>query len=130
MPVHEPSRFPKRVLERYADLLLHHVYQHGGRKRYVPIAEIEDALGLEAELILDICRTRLLGEIHVTDRLRAELEDCAEARTAIERHWLRICLAEPHVRIRPAAVRLTEQELLRLRKKQDKRKRKLGRPRG
>jgi hypothetical protein len=129
VPVHEPSRFPKRVLERYADLLLHHVYQSGGRKRYVPIAEIEDALGLEPDLILDICRTRLLGEIQVADRLREELEESAEARTAVERHCLRVFLAEPHVRIRPGAVRLTEDELLRLRKKQGRKKRKEGNPR-
>lgn len=122
--MHEPSRFPKRVLERYADLLLRFVYQNGGRERYVPIAEIEDALGLETELILDICKTRLLGEIHVTDRLRAELEDSAEARTEIERHCLRIFLAEPHVRIRPGAVRLSEDELLRLKERRGTRKRK------
>ena len=124
MSVHEPCRFPKRVLERYADLLLRYVYQHGGRERYVPIAEVEDALGLETELILDLCKTRLIGEIHVTDRLRAELEDCAEARTAIERHVLRVCLAEPHIRIRPGAVRLTEDELLRLRATRATKKRK------
>lgn len=123
MPVHEPTRFPKRVLERYADLLLRFVYQNGGRERYVPIGEIEDALGLEQELILDICKTRLLGEIHVTVRLREELEDSAEARTAIERHWLKLWLAEPHIRIRPGAVRLTEDELLRLRKKRTGKKR-------
>jgi hypothetical protein len=126
MSVHETSRFPKRVLERYADVLLHHVYQGGGRKRYIPVSEIEDAVGLEADLILDIFRTRLLGEIHVTFRLREELAESAEARTAVERHWLRLLLAEPHVRIRPGAVRLTEEELLRLRKKK---KRKQCKPR-
>ena len=122
MPVPEPSRFPKRVLKRYAELLLRYVYQHGGRERYVPIAEIEEALGLETDLLLEICRTRLLGEIHVMDRLPEELEESFEARTAIERHWLRLCYAAPHVRIRPEAVRLTEAELLPLRKKRKARR--------
>jgi len=123
MPVHEPYRFPKRVLKRYAELLLRHVYKSGGRERYVSVAEIEDALGLEPQLILEICRSRLRGEIQVAERLHEDLEDCAEARTAIERHWLRACLAEPHVRIRPPHVRLTEDELLSLGKKRGGRKR-------
>jgi len=129
MHVHQPSRFPKRALERYAELLLRHVYQSGGRDRYVPVAEIEDALGLEEHLILEICRTRLLGEVHVSCRLHAEIEESMDTRTPVERRWMTLCFAEPHVRIRPGAVRLTEAELLRLGKKKDGRKkdRKAGR---
>ncbi len=112
MPFPESKRFPERALERYAEILLRHVYRSGGRERYVPVAAIEDALGLEQELILSLCRTRLLGEIHVADRLPAELEECVEARMPVERHWMKLCLSEPHVRIRPGAVRLTAEELM------------------
>jgi hypothetical protein len=113
----EPERFPPGVLKRYAEIVLRHVYQSGGRERYVPVAQIEDALGLEEALILRLCRTRLLGEVHVADRLPKELEETFEARTPVERQVLRACFAEPHVRIRPPAVRLTEKELLKDRRK-------------
>ena len=105
-------RSPKSALKRYAELILRRVYQCRGRNRYVPIAEIEDALGLEQALILHLCRTRLLTELHVADRPRAELEESLECRTPLERHIIREYDAEPHVRVRPDAVRLTEHELL------------------
>jgi hypothetical protein len=123
MHAEEPKRFPKKALDRYAEILLRHVYQSGGRERYVPVATIEDALGLEAELILTLCRTRLLGEIHVADRLAAELEESYEAKTPLERQWLRAVYSEPHVRIRPGVVRLTEEELVKGRKKRSKKNR-------
>ncbi|MFQ5844157.1 MAG: hypothetical protein ACE5JG_04135 [Planctomycetota bacterium] len=127
MSSRESTRFPESALERYAEILLRHVYQSGGRERYVPVAGIEDALGLEHELILELCRTRLLGEVHVADRLPAELEESIECSTPLERQWIRDCLSQPHVRIRPGAVRLTEGELLQNRKKKrakEKRRRK------
>jgi len=117
MSSHEHARFPKRALARYAEILLRHVYQSGGRERYVPLTEIEDALGLEPELILRLCRTRLRGEVHVADRLPAELAESTEYRTPLEREWLQAVYSRPHVRIRPGPVRLTEEELLRGRKK-------------
>jgi len=120
----ESTRFPKKVLERYAELLLRHVYQCGGRERYVPLAAIEDALGLEAALILTLCRTRLLGEVHVADRLHAEIEESGEFRTPVERHLLRMWMAVPHVRIRPELVRLTPEELIRAGKKHARAKKK------
>lgn len=123
MRFEEQKRFPKKALDRYAEILLRHVYQCGGRERYVPIAAIEDALGLEQELILNLCRTRLLGEVHVADRLHEELEDSVDCRTPFERRLMRLCFSEPHVRIRPGAVRLTEAELLKVERKRRKRKR-------
>jgi len=126
----ESRHFPERALERYAEILLRHVYRCGGRERYVPVAAIEDALGLEEDLILALCRTRLLGEVHVADRLLAELEESAEGRTPVERHWMRICLSQPHVRIRPGAVRLTPEELMQCGRKRKPGKRKVGRRKG
>jgi len=115
----ESSRFPKRVRKRYAEILLREIHQRGGRERYVPVAELEETLGLEEALILELCRTRLLGEVQIADRLPADVEDSAECRTALEREWLRCLYSRPHVRIRPAAVRLTEEELLRGRKRKE-----------
>ena len=45
-------------------------------------------------------------------------------RSALEKQWIRMCFTEPHVRVRPAAVRLTEAELVRGRPRERKRKRK------
>jgi len=104
--------FPERVLKRYADLILRHIYQRDGRRRYVALDEIEDVLGLEQTLILDICRTHLLGEVHVADRPSAELEESEEFCSAMDRELMREMFARPHVRIRPDAVRLTEAELV------------------
>jgi len=115
------ARFPKRVLARYADLVLRCIYQRGGRKRYVAVTEIEDAVGLERDLVLGLCRTRLLGEVYVVERLPEEVESSYECSPA-ERQVLRACFAEPHVRIRPAAVRLTEGELLSKKKRGRKKK--------
>ena len=115
-------RFPESALKRYAEIILRHVHQSGGRERYVPVAEIEDALGLEGDLILELCRTRLLGEIHVSCRPHAELEQSVEYRSPLERQWIRDCFSQPHVRIRPGRVRLTECELLKDRRKRKKRK--------
>ncbi len=122
------ARFPKSARKRFAEILLRHVYQCGGRERYVPVVEIEDALGLEPWLILDLARRHLGGEIHVAYRVPAELAESTEFRTALERQWIRDSFSRPHVRIRPECVRLTEEELLegptnrrRKRKKQKKR---------
>lgn len=120
----EPARFPKSALKRYAEILLRHVYQCGGRERYVSVAEIEDALGLEEEIILRLCRTRLLGEVHVAHRLPAELEESVECATPSERQWLRCIFSQPHVRIRHASVRLTEDELVKDPEKRKRRKKK------
>ena len=124
MSLDESARFPKSALKRYAEIILRHIYQCGGRERYVPVAEIEDVLGLEQELILELCRTRLVGEVYVADRPLAELEEGAAYESALERHLIRDCFSQPHVRIRPGCVRLTEQELLRAGKKRTKRRRK------
>ncbi|MHC4954661.1 MAG: hypothetical protein ACYTGZ_12315 [Planctomycetota bacterium] len=124
MSSQESTRFPERVLKRYAELILRHVYQSGGRERYVRVAEIEDSLGLEQDLILTLCRTRLLGEVHVADRPPSELENDVDYCSPIERQLVRDLFSEPHVRIRPAAVRLTEGELLFRRKKRRKRRQK------
>ena len=124
MSLDESARFPKSALKRYAEIILRHIYQCGGRERYVPVAEIEDVLGLEQELILELCRTRLLGEVHVADRPLAELEEGAAYESALERHLIRDCFSQPHVRIRPGCVRLTEKELLRTGKKKKTRRRK------
>jgi len=121
MSSHKSARFPASALERYAELLLRHVYQRGGRERYVPVEEIEDALGLEQELILKLCRTRLLGEIQVADRLPEELEEGIEMHTPLERQFVRDYYSRPHLRIRPGPVRLTQEELVRARKKDKKR---------
>jgi hypothetical protein len=106
------KRFPERVLKRYADLVLHHIYQCGGRQRYVPLVEIEDALGLEQPLILHICGTHLLGEVHVAERPPAELEESEEYCSPVDRELMREMFARPHIRIRPDAVRLTQAELI------------------
>lgn len=119
----ESGRLPRRVLKRYADLVLRQIHQAGGRSRYVAVTEIEDALGLEQELVLELCRTRLRGEVHVAERPSAELEEGTEFHTALERVLIRACFAEPHVRIRPAASRLTEGELLAEARKKKQRKR-------
>ena len=116
------SRFPKGVLKRYTELLLHHIHLSGGRERFVPVAEIEDTLGLEPELILQLCRTRLLGEVQVADRLPAELEEGTEFHAAFERQAFRLWFCQPHVRIRPRCVRLTEEELVRKPKRRRKRR--------
>ena len=122
MSSHESTHFPKRVLKRYAEILLRHVYQCGGRDRYVSVEDIADTLGLEEELILQLCRTQLLGEIHVADRIPAELQESVEFRTPLERQCARLYFSEPHVRIRPACVRLTQEELLSDRKKRSAKK--------
>ncbi len=119
----ESARFPKSALKRYTEIILRHIYKCGGRERYVPVTDIEDALGLEQELILELCRTRLVGEVYVADRPHAELEESFELST-LERHLIRDCLTQPHVRIRPGCARLTEQELLKAGKKRKKRRRK------
>jgi hypothetical protein len=124
MSSHESTRFPKEALARYAEIVLRHVYQSGGRDRFVPVREIEDAVGLEEDLVLELCRTRLLGEIQVADRLPAELEDDDGCRTPLELERLRLWFERPHVRIRPEPVRLTEDELLRGGKEREKRKKK------
>jgi hypothetical protein len=120
----ENPRFPKSALNRYSELLLRHVYQTGGRERYVPVKEIEDALGLEFELIEELCRTRLLGEIQMNWRLPAELEESVEAHTPLEREWLRDHFSRLHLRIRPEPVRMTEEELLDACAKRKKKQRK------
>ena len=106
------KRFPRSVLSRYAELILRHVYQAGGRDRYISVLEIEDALGIEAELILELCRTRLYGELYVADRLPAELVEDTEFRTALVREWMWCVYSREHVRVRSPAVRLTEGELV------------------
>jgi hypothetical protein len=114
--------FPGKIQKRYAELLLRFVYQRGGRERYVPISEIEDALGLEQAWIVWLCRTRLLGEVFVTNRLPADLEESLECRTPVECEYLRLFYSRPHVRVRSSALRLTEEELLSGRKKRSKKK--------
>ncbi|MHC4850337.1 MAG: hypothetical protein ACYTEG_18085, partial [Planctomycetota bacterium] len=69
MTFKEQKRFPVSARKRFADLVLRHVYQSGGRDRFVPLLEIEEDLGLEPELILELCRSRLLGEIQIAERL-------------------------------------------------------------
>jgi hypothetical protein len=125
MSSQKSTRFPKSALKRYAEIILRHVYQSGGRERYIPVLEMEDTLGLEQELILELCRTRLLGEIQIADRLPDELESGIECQTPFERELARDWFSRPHVRIRPALVRLTADELLR-----EGRKRKGSRKRG
>ena len=120
MRIHEFERFPRSALRRYTELLLRRIYQFGGRERYVRVADLEDALGLEEELILHLCRTRLLGEVHVADRVPAELADAMEYSSPLERHCVGACFSEAHVRIRPGAVRLTAKELLRKRRKKNR----------
>ncbi len=119
----ESARFPKSALKRYTEIILRHIYKCGGRERYVPVTDIEDALGLEQELILELCRTRLLGEVHVADRPLAELEEGAAYESALERHLIRDCFSQPHVRIRPGCVRLTEKELLQDQKRKRRKRR-------
>jgi hypothetical protein len=115
-------RIPKRALKRYADLILRQIYQSGGRERYVPVTELEDALGLEPSRILRLCRTQLLGEVHVASRLPVDAEESTESWSPAQRLWMRSFYSQPHVRIRPGNIRLTEEELLRERRKR-KRKR-------
>lgn len=112
MPKKDSTRLSKRVRKRYAELLLRRIHQCGGRDRYVSVEELEDALGLEAELILRLCRTRLRGEVHVAERPPARLMEAEEFQTPVEQAWLRCLFTEPHVRIRPRATRLTEDELV------------------
>ncbi|MDH3592998.1 MAG: hypothetical protein OER88_14020 [Planctomycetota bacterium] len=116
MSTPKSMRFPKRVLKRYAEVLLRHIYQCGGDRRFVAVADIEEALGLERALIVRLCRTRLRGEVCVAWRLAADIENSYDL-SALERHLLRCCYTEPHVRIRARAVRLTEGELVRPRKR-------------
>ena len=104
--------FPKHARQRFAELLLRQIYELGGRHRYISVAELEDSLGLEPDLILQLCSTRLLGEIQISERLLTDVDDSCALNSPMERLWLRQCYAEPHVRIRPAAVRMTEEELL------------------
>ncbi|MHC4452211.1 MAG: hypothetical protein ACYS0E_19065 [Planctomycetota bacterium] len=118
------KRFPASARKRFADLVLRYVYQSGGRDRFVPLVEIEEELGLEPELILQICRTRLLGEIQIAERLPAELEESVEFHTPVERQLIRNYFAQPHLRVRPDLVRLTADELARRPKKKDKKRRK------
>jgi len=118
----DPVRPPKRVRRRYADLLLRCIHQCGGRDRYVAVEELEDALGLEPELILKLCRTRLRGEVHVAQRPPARLEAAASFSCPLEREWARFFFAEPHVRVRPPATRRTEEELLHERRGRRRRK--------
>lgn len=125
----ENKRFRGRVLERFADLILRHVYQSGGRERYVPVREIEDELGLEPHLILQLCRSRLLGEIQVAWRAPAELEESVEYQTPVERQIVRDCFSRPHLRVRPELVRLTPEELVKKTKKQRKKEKKNKRKR-
>ena len=119
----ESTRFPKSALNRYSELLLRHVYQHGGRKRYVPVKEIEEELGLEFQLIVSLCQTRLLGEIQLTWRVPDEVAESVEGWTPLEQQWVRDCFSRAHLRIRPQPVRMSEEELLDAGKKR-KRKRK------
>ena len=112
MSSHRMKRFPKRVLKRYADLILRFVYQSGGRDRYILLDEVEHELGLEPHLILELCRTWLLGEIQIANRAPVEVEEHAEFRTPVERQIIRDWFERPHLRIRPEVVRLTAEELV------------------
>ncbi len=112
MSSHEFSRVKSRVLKRYAELLLRAIHQLGGRERYVALVELEDLLGLESDLMVHLCETRLFGEVHVADRVAADLANDTEFRSALERAWIQGCFATPHVRVRPEIVRLTASELL------------------
>ncbi|MHC4819937.1 MAG: hypothetical protein ACYTF8_18000 [Planctomycetota bacterium] len=120
----EKKRFRGRVLERFADLILRHVYQSGGRERYVPVREIEDELGLEPYLIVQLCRSHLLGEVQVAWRAPVELEESGEFQTPVERQVIRDCFAQPHLRIRPELARLTPEELVKRPKKKRKKEKK------
>ena len=120
MKAKKNKRIPKRALDRYAELLLRHLYQHGGRERYVPVTELEDALGIEPWRILALCRNRLLGEVHVSWRLPEEVERSTDCWSPAEKLVMRSWFPQPHIRIRPDAVRLTEDELVRARPKKKK----------
>jgi len=124
MTSNEQKRFPVSARKRFADLVLRHVYQCGGRDRFVPLLAIEEELGLEPELILELCRTRLLGEIQIAERLPVELEESIELQTPIERELVRSYFAQTHLRVRPDVVRLTADELARRPKKKHKKRRK------
>jgi len=122
MSANRNTRFPKRAQERFADVVLRQVYQSGGRDRYVPMRELEDALGLEPWRIIELCRTRLRGELHVSWRLPAEVEESVDCFSPVERLVLRACFPQPHVRVRSDAVRLTEEELLEVSRARRKKK--------
>ena len=124
------KRFPKRALKRYAELILRYVYQSGGRDRYVPVAEIEHELGLEPDIILQLCSVRLPGEIQIAYRPPIELEEHSEFQSPLEREWIRDRFACAHLRIRPEVVRLAADELVpdpKRRKKKNKNKRRKSR---
>ena len=108
----ELARFPKSVRKRYSELLLRHVYQCGGRERYIPVKEIEEELGLEFLVIVELCQKHLVGEIQLTWRVPAEVAESVEGWTPLERQWIRDSFSRMHLRIRPEPVRLTEEELL------------------
>ncbi|MHC4959220.1 MAG: hypothetical protein ACYTGN_12700 [Planctomycetota bacterium] len=120
MSANKPKRLPKGARQRYAQVLLRYVYQHGGRERYIPLEEIENALGLEQWMAFRLCRKHLRGEVHIAHRPPADLEEGEGYRSALERQLIRDCFAKPHVRIRSDAVRFTEEELLRTRKRRKK----------
>lgn len=120
----EHKRFPVSARKRFAELVLRHVYQSGGRDRFVPLLEIEEELGLEPHLILQLCRTRLLSEIQIAWRLPAELEENVDFQTPVERELIRNYFARPHLRVRPDLVRLTADELAPHPKKKNKKRRK------
>ncbi|MEE8107134.1 MAG: hypothetical protein V3T86_16490 [Planctomycetota bacterium] len=98
----QTDRVDRRLPHRLDRTFQHHV-----------ATELEDALGLEPALIERLCRSRLLGEVHLAQRPPAELENDNEFRTAVERQCIRDWFARPHVRVRPDFVRLTEDELMR-----------------
>ncbi|MEM8885005.1 MAG: hypothetical protein AAGD14_13115 [Planctomycetota bacterium] len=121
------KRFPRGALKRYAEVLLRQIHQCGGRERYVPLTELEDELGLEPWLILHLCRTKLVGEVHVAYRTPVALDESLAMEGAAEREIIRLCFRWAHVRIRHEAVRWTEDELLqppRESKKKQKQKKK------
>ena len=105
------KRFPKGARRRYADLILRHAYNHGGRDRYIPIREVEDALGLEFHVVWDLCEKKLTGEIQLAWRLNKEIEEHYEVTSPVERALLRRHAGEWHIRIRPDVTRWSEDEL-------------------
>jgi len=118
------GRCPTSALKRHAEIVLREIHQRGGRSRFVPVAVLEEALGLEQDLILHFCRTKLLGEVLAADRLTEELEKSLGLHSPLERQWIRDCFSLPHVRIRPPVVRLTESGLLKKRKRSKGRRKK------
>ena len=105
------KRIPKGARRRYAQLILRHAYNAGGRDRYIPIREVEHVLGLEFEIIYDICERKLLSEVQLSWRLSDEIADSYEVSSPLERALLRRHIGEWHLRIRPAAVRWADDEL-------------------